>query len=53
MYTLKRRRKFDREFKLETVRLITEGGRSVAEVDNAAIFSSLLLNRLYLLCNHP
>jgi transposase len=26
------RRKYDREFKLETVRLITDGGRGVAEV---------------------
>jgi len=29
---LRERRKYDREFKIETVRLITEGGRKVSEI---------------------
>jgi transposase len=32
MHTIKSRRKYDREFKLEAVRLITDGGRRVTEV---------------------
>ncbi|MGZ3578956.1 MAG: transposase, partial [Syntrophales bacterium] len=32
MNTIKSRRKYDREFKLEAVRLITDGGRRVTEV---------------------
>jgi transposase len=32
MTTLKGRRKHDRNFKIEAVRLVTEGGRRVAEV---------------------
>jgi transposase len=32
MHTVHSRRKYDREFNLEAVRLITQGGRSVVEV---------------------
>ena len=32
MKTVHSRRKYDREFKVEAVRLVTEGGRSVVEV---------------------
>jgi transposase len=32
MNTVNSRRKYDREFKLEAVRLVTDGGRTVSEV---------------------
>jgi len=39
------RRKYDREFKLEAARLITDGGRSVAEVArDLGIHENLLYN---------
>ena len=39
------RRKYDREFKLEAARLITDGGRSVAEVSqDLGIHENLLYN---------
>jgi len=39
------RRKYDREFKLEAVRLITDGGRAVAEVaQDLGIHENLLYN---------
>ncbi|MEK6791392.1 MAG: transposase [Deltaproteobacteria bacterium] len=40
-----RYRKFDREFKLEAVRLITEGGREVSEVARSLDVHENLLRR--------
>ena len=38
-----KRRKYDREFKLEAVRLVTKGGRSVSEVSrNLGVHENLL-----------
>lgn len=47
------RRKYDREFKLEAVRLVTEGGRSVPEVArDLGIHENLLYNwRRKFLCD--
>ena len=46
MKTVNSRRKYDREFKLEAVRLVTDGGRGVAEVARSlGIHESLLYNR--------
>jgi transposase len=45
MKTVDSRRKYDREFKLEAVRLVTDGGRGVAEVARSlGIHESLLYN---------
>ena len=45
MNTVHSRRKYDREFKLEAVRLVTQGGRSVAEVArDLGIHENLLYN---------
>jgi transposase len=45
MHTVHSRRKYDREFKLEAVRLITQGGRSVVEVArDLGIHENLLYN---------
>jgi transposase len=45
MKTVTNRRKYDREFKLEAIRLVTEGGRSVAEVAKGlGIHENLLYN---------
>jgi transposase len=45
MSTVNSRRKYDREFKLEAVRLITDGGRRVAEVaQSLGIHENLLYN---------
>ena len=45
MRTVSSRRKYDREFKLGAVRLITEGGRGVSEVArNLGIHENLLYN---------
>ena len=45
MNTVNSRRKYDREFKLEAVRLVTEGGRSVVEVArDLGIHENLLYN---------
>jgi len=45
MRTVNSRRKYDREFKLEAVRLITDGGRRVAEVARSiGIHENLLYN---------
>jgi transposase len=40
-----KRRKFDREFKMEAVRLVTEKGRSVAEVAKNLGFHENLLHK--------
>ena len=45
MRTISSRRKYDREFKLEAVRLVTEGGRGVLEVArDLGIHENLLYN---------
>ena len=45
MKTVHSRRKYDREFKLEAVRLVTQGGRSVVEVaKDLGIHENLLYN---------
>jgi transposase len=45
MNTVHSRRKYDREFKLEAVRLVTQGGRSVVEVaKDLGIHENLLYN---------
>ena len=45
MNTVNSRRKYDREFKLEAVRLVTEGGRRVSEVArDLGIHENLLYN---------
>lgn len=45
MNTVNSRRKYDREFKLEAVRLVTDGGRPVAEVArDLGIHENLLYN---------
>jgi transposase len=45
MRTVNSRRKYDREFKLEAVRLITDGGRRVTEVARSlGIHENLLYN---------
>jgi len=41
----RRYRKFDREFKLEAVRLITEGGRGIADVARSLDVHENLLRR--------
>lgn len=41
----RRYRKFDRDFKLEAVRLVTEGGRGVAEVARSLDIHENLLRR--------
>lgn len=47
----KRRRKFSREFKIEAVRLVTEGGRAVADVARELKVNPNLLGRWKLLLN--
>jgi transposase len=45
MNTVNSRRKYDREFKLEAVRLVTQGGRPVVEVArDLGIHENLLYN---------
>jgi transposase len=45
MNTVNSRRKYDREFKLEALRLVTDGGRPVAEVArDLGIHENLLYN---------
>jgi transposase len=45
MNTVNSRRKYDREFKLEAVRLVTQGGRPVSEVArDLGIHENLLYN---------
>ena len=45
MNTVHSRRKYDREFKLEAVRLVTQGGRPVSEVArDLGIHENLLYN---------
>ena len=45
MKTVHCRRKYDREFKIEAVRLVTEGGRRVSEVaKDIGIHENLLYN---------
>jgi transposase len=45
MNTIASRRRYDREFKLEAVRLVTQGGRSVVEVaKDLGIHENLLYN---------
>ena len=47
----KRRRKFSREFKVEAVRLVTEGGRTLADVARELKVNANLLGRWKLLLN--
>ena len=45
MNTVHSRRRYDREFKLEAIRLVTQGGRSVVEVaKDLGIHENLLYN---------
>ena len=45
MNTVNSRRKYDREFKLEAVRLVTQGGRPVVEVArDLGVHENLLYN---------
>jgi transposase len=45
MNTIASRRKYDREFKREAVRLVTDGGRRVSEVaKDLGIYENLLYN---------